>query len=117
MDKTRTGGRAVAVHEDGCCPAVLSTPLSEDRATSLARDFAVLADPVRLRLLSLIASVPAGEACVCELVEPLERTQPTVSHHLKILAEAGLIEGEKRGRWVWYRVVPDRLAELRTALD
>ena len=117
MDKLRTKDRAVAVLEDSCCPTVLSTPLSEDRATALARDFAVLADPIRLRLLSLIASVPAGEACVCELVEPLERTQPTVSHHLKTLAEAGLIEGEKRGRWVWYRVVPERLAQLRTTLD
>lgn len=103
--------------DDGCCPAVLSAPLSEERATSLAGVFSVLADPVRLRLLSLITSVPAGEACVCELVEPLDRTQPTISHHLKVLAGAGLIEGEKRGRWVWYRPVPERLAELRGALD
>lgn len=117
MDKSKMGRSPVVVLEDACCPTVLSTPLTEDRATALARDFAVLADPVRLRLLSLIASVPAGEACVCELVEPLERTQPTVSHHLKILADAGLIEGEKRGRWVWYRPVPERLAQLRSALD
>ncbi|MEA2704691.1 MAG: ArsR family transcriptional regulator, arsenate/arsenite/antimonite-responsive transcriptional, partial [Actinomycetota bacterium] len=68
-----------------CCPAVLSAPLSEVRAGELASAFAVLADPVRLRLLSLLASASAGEACVCELVEPLERSQPTVSHHLKIL--------------------------------
>lgn len=117
MDTTRTSRRALDVLEDACCPTALSTPLTEDRAVVLARDFAVLADPVRLRLLSLIASVPAGEACVCELVEPLDRTQPTVSHHLKILAEAGLIEGEKRGRWVWYRTVPERMAQLRSALD
>ncbi|HET7488348.1 MAG TPA: metalloregulator ArsR/SmtB family transcription factor [Acidimicrobiales bacterium] len=103
--------------EQECCPAALATPLAETRATALASDFAVLADPVRLRLLSLIASAPDGEACVCELVEPLGRSQPTVSHHLKILAEAGLIEGEKRGRWVWYRPVARRLAELRRALD
>lgn len=101
----------------GCCPAVLAAPLSEERAAALAGLFSVLSDPVRLRLLSMIVSVPAGEACVCELVEPLERSQPTVSHHLKILAEAGLIAGEKRGRWVWYRPVPERLAELRSALD
>lgn len=100
-----------------CCPTVLSTPLSEDRAVVLARDFAVLADPVRLRLLSLIASVASGEACVCDLVTPLDRSQPTVSHHLKLLSDAGLIVGEKRGRWVWYRAVPDRLAQLRGALD
>ena len=99
-----------------CCPAVLSAPLSDRDAAALARDFAVLADPVRLRLLSLLASAPTGEACVCELVEPLHRTQPTVSHHLKVLADAGLITGEKRGRWVWYRPVPERIAQLRGVL-
>ncbi|MGH9155617.1 MAG: metalloregulator ArsR/SmtB family transcription factor [Acidimicrobiales bacterium] len=108
---------AVTVTDAECCPAVLASPLSEERATELARDFAVLADPVRLRLLSLLASAPAGEACVCELVEPVERSQPTVSHHLKILAEAGLIAGEKRGRWVWYRPVPERVGRLRRVLD
>ncbi|MFN2607103.1 MAG: ArsR/SmtB family transcription factor [Acidimicrobiales bacterium] len=96
----------------GCCPAVLSAPLSEERAGGLARDFAALADPVRLRLLSLLTSAPAGEACVCELVEPLARSQPTISHHLKVLVDAGLIVGEKRGRWVWYRPVAERLSEL-----
>ena len=112
------GKQPIAVLDggDGCCPAVLSVPLSETAAAELARDFAVLADPVRLRLLSLLASAPAGEACVCELVEPLERSQPTISHHLKILSEAGLITGEKRGRWVWYRPVPDRIAQLRGVL-
>ena len=109
--------RPVALLDGECCTGALSSPLSKEQATALARDFAVLADPVRLRLLSLIASVPAGEACVCEHVEPVDRSQPTVSHHLKILADAGLIVGEKRGRWVWYRPVPDRLAELRGALD
>ena len=106
----------LAVLEDECCPAVLAAPLSEEHSADLARDFALLADPVRLRLLSLLASAPAGEVCVCELVEPLGRSQPTVSHHLKILADAGLITGEKRGRWVWYRVVRDRLAQLRGVL-
>ena len=100
-----------------CCPTVLSTPLPDTRAAALARDFALLSDPVRLRLLSLLASAPSGEACVCELVGPLGRSQPTVSHDLKILADAGLIVGEKRGRWVWYRPVRDRLAQLRRALD
>jgi ArsR family transcriptional regulator len=102
--------------DDECCPAVLSSPLSEARATAIARDFAVLADPVRLRLLSLLASAPAGEVCVCELVEPLARSQPTVSHHLKVLADAGLIVGEKRGRWVWYRPVSARLDHLSSVL-
>ena len=113
--RTRTTLAVTAV--DDCCPAVLSSPLDEDRAEALASAFAVLADPVRLRLLSLLVSAPTGEACVCELVEPLSRSQPTVSHHLKILADAGLIVGDKRGRWVWYRVVPDRLAQLRSVLD
>lgn len=105
-----------ATGRDECCPAVLATALSESRASELAQDFAVLADPVRLRLLSLLASAPAGEACVCDLVAPLERSQPTVSHHLKVLAEAGLIVGEKRGRWVWYRPVPARLGYLSSVL-
>lgn len=99
-----------------CCPAVLAAPLSEEVAGELAAAFAVMADPARLRLLSLLASAPEGEVCVCELVEPLGRSQPTVSHHLKVLAEAGLIVGDKRGRWVWYRVVPQKLAQLRGVL-
>lgn len=115
MDSSSTK-LAVATLGDECCPAVLSSALTEARASDLARDFAALGDPVRLRLLSLIVSAPAGEACVCELVEPLDRSQPTVSHHLKILSDAGLIVGEKRGRWVWYRPVPSRMAELRRAL-
>ena len=76
----------------------------------------MLSDPARLRLLSLLVSASAGEVCVCDPVPPLGRSQPTVSHHLKILAEAGLIAGEKRGRWVWYRGVPERLARLRGVL-
>jgi len=102
--------------DDGCCPTVLAAPLSEEKAAELAVAFAVLSDPVRLRLLSLLASAPAGEACVCELTEPLGRSQPTVSHHLKILAGAGLVVGDKRGRWVWYRVVPGHLDQLRSVL-
>jgi ArsR family transcriptional regulator len=109
--------RTISLVDDECCPTVLSSPLTDERASALAADFAVLSDPVRLRLLSLIASAPSGEACVCELVEPLDRSQPTVSHHLKILVDAGLIAGEKRGRWVWYRAVPERLSRLRGVLD
>jgi ArsR family transcriptional regulator len=105
----------MAVLEE-CCPSVLAAPLGDKRATELADAFAVLADPVRLRLLSLLASAENGEVCVCELVAPVGRSQPTVSHHLKILADAGMITGDKRGRWVWYRVVPERLAELRSVL-
>lgn len=97
-----------------CCPTVMGTPLDEDEAQLLAQAFAALADPVRLRLLSMIAG--ADEVCSCDLQEPLGRSQPTVSHHTKTLAEAGLIVGEKRGRWVYWRIVPDRLADLRSAL-
>jgi ArsR family transcriptional regulator, arsenate/arsenite/antimonite-responsive transcriptional repressor len=101
---------------DRCCPPIGDAPLDEPAAAHLARVFAALADPARLRLLSLLASAPAGEVCACDLVEPVGRSQPTVSHHLKILSQAGLVTGDKRGRWVWYRVVPERLAEVRAAL-
>jgi ArsR family transcriptional regulator len=82
----------------------------------LARSFAALADPARLRLLSMIATAEAGEVCACDLVEPLGKSQPTVSHHLKILHEAGLVKTERQGRWIWYSVVNDRLEGLRAAL-
>jgi ArsR family transcriptional regulator len=94
---------------------VVAAPLAEHDAEQLAGAFAALADPVRLRLFSMIASV--DEVCSCELLEPLGKSQPTVSHHTKALAEAGLIVGEKRGRWVYWRAVPDRLAQLRGALS
>ena len=76
----------------------------------------MLADPARLRLLSLVASASSGEACACDLVEPLGRSQPTVSHHLSVLVDAGFLTREKRGRWAWYRIVPERLDLLRSAL-
>ncbi len=97
-----------------CCPSVLAAPLAESEADALAQSFAALADPVRLRLLSLVAA--ADEVCSCELQEPLGKSQPTISHHTKALADAGLIVGEKRGRWVYWRVVPERVEALRSAL-
>jgi ArsR family transcriptional regulator, arsenate/arsenite/antimonite-responsive transcriptional repressor len=100
-----------------CCAPVMTSALSEDEAVDLAGSFKVLADPVRLRLLSLVASAEAGEVCACDLVVPLGRSQPTVSHHLSVLHDAGLVEREKRGRWVWYRAVPERMAVLRDALS
>ena len=99
-----------------CCPSVTAAPLSAREAAALAKGFAALADPARLRLLSLIAAQGDGEVCACDLVEPLGRSQPTVSHHLKVLREAGLVEGEKRGTWVWYRLVPAALEDLRASL-
>lgn len=97
-----------------CCPPLVSG-LDEGEAEVLADAFKALADPVRLRLLGMIAAQPGG-ACTCNLVEPLGKSQPTVSHHLKILREAGLLESERIGSWVWYRIVPDRLDALRSAL-
>ena len=105
---------AIPVEAGRCCPSVLAAPISDAQATDLARLFAALADPVRLRLLSLVAD--AGEVCSCDLLESLGRAQPTVSHHTKILVDAGLIVGEKRGRWVWWRIVPERVDEMRDAL-
>jgi ArsR family transcriptional regulator len=89
--------------------------LSEAAATKAAAVFGALGDPVRLRMLSLIAAEP--EVCSCALEGPLGKSQPTVSHHTKILSEAGLIVGEKRGRWVWWRVVPDQLNQVARLLS
>jgi ArsR family transcriptional regulator len=100
--------------EEVCCAPLSAAPLDTDRADELAAAFSALADPVRLRLLSLVAE--AGEVCSCDLMEPLGKSQPTVSHHTKTLSEAGLIVGEKRGRWVWWSIVPSRLEQLRAIL-
>jgi ArsR family transcriptional regulator len=105
---------AVVTDTNECAPTVLTESLSEDDARVLAAAFAALADPVRLRLFNMIAV--AGEVCSCDLQEPLHKSQPTVSHHTKILSDAGLIEGEKRGRWVWWSIDPDRLRQLRDVL-
>jgi ArsR family transcriptional regulator len=108
--------QAIPLSEDAalCCPPVTEAPLGEVEADELAHLMAALADPVRLRLFSIVAA--RGEVCSCELEEPLGRSQPTISHHTRVLAEAGLIGGEKRGRWMWWSVVPDRLAAVRRAL-
>lgn len=100
-----------------CCAPVAEAALGEDEAEQLAAAFKVLADPVRLRLLSLVANAENGEACGCDLTEPVGRSQPTVSHHLSILTEAGLLEREQRGRWAWYRIQPAALGVLRDALQ
>lgn len=101
---------------ESCCAPVLEGALDEHEAAELAAAFKVLADPVRLRLLSLIAAAPDGQACSCDLEEPVGKSQPTVSHHLSVLADAGLITKEKVGRWVYCTVLPERLAVLRDAL-
>ena len=93
----------------GCCEPLAREPLTAEQAVDLARVFKAMDDPVRLRLLSLIASHGGGEACVCDLSDVFEVTGPTISHHLKVLREAGLISGERRGTRVFYRVRPDAL--------
>jgi ArsR family transcriptional regulator len=99
-----------------CCAPVTGTALPEAQAVALSRVFKALADPVRLRLLSMIAGADGGEACVCELTVGFELSGPTISHHLKVLREAGLIEGDRRGTWIYYRVVPGALEAASTAL-
>ena len=101
---------------EACCPPLLAAPLGDGDAFELAHAFKALADPVRLQLLSLIAAAPGGTACSCDLEEPVGKSQPTVSHHLSVLADAGLITKQKVGRWVNCAVVPGRLAQLRAAL-
>lgn len=111
--EAQKGGQGVA----DCCPGLLVAPLDEDAATELAKVFKALGDPVRLRLLSMIASRAGGEICVCDLTPAFDLTQPTISHHLKLLREAGLIASERRGTWVYYWLLPettDRLAALLT---
>ncbi|WP_280340282.1 ArsR/SmtB family transcription factor [Nocardia neocaledoniensis] len=91
-------------------------PLTPGDAAELAAVFKALSDPVRLRLLSLVASRASGEACVCDISDGVEVSQPTISHHLKVLREAGLLTSERRASWVYYRVVPQALARLSTVL-
>jgi ArsR family transcriptional regulator len=105
-------GGAVASDEVVFCSPLVREPLSEQVAGELAAVFKALGDPVRLRLFSLIASHAAGEACVCDLTGEFDVSQPTISHHLKVLREAGLLSSERRASWVYYRVEPQALASL-----
>ncbi|MGI8332635.1 metalloregulator ArsR/SmtB family transcription factor [Actinomadura scrupuli] len=95
-----------------CCAPLVRAPLGEDEAAELARVLKALADPVRLRLVGLIGARGAGETCVCDLTAAFELTAPTISHHLKVLREAGLISSQRRGTWVYYRLVPGALERL-----
>jgi ArsR family transcriptional regulator len=114
-------GRALALLEPAeavapCCPPLTERPLSAAEAERTAVMFKALGDPVRLRLFSLVASHEGGEACVCDISD-VGVSQPTVSHHLKKLREAGLLTSERRGTWVYYRVSPDVLAAMAGALS
>jgi ArsR family transcriptional regulator, arsenate/arsenite/antimonite-responsive transcriptional repressor len=99
-----------------CCMPVLQSPLGHEDAERVAAALKALADPARLRLLGLVASSPSGEACVCRLTDPVGLSQPTVSHHLKVLHDAGLLERLPRGSWVYYRLVPEQVEAVRDAL-
>ena len=110
-------GALIDVVVEECCPSVLAAPLDAAEAAQLAVGFTALADPVRLRVLSMLAAAPEGEVCVCDFVGPIGKSQPTISHHLKVLSEAGLVHGDRRGKWVWYSLDRDRLAGLRSAID
>ncbi|MGW5420857.1 ArsR/SmtB family transcription factor [Streptomyces sp. NPDC003943] len=103
--------------QGACCSPMVREPLGEEVAVDLAKMFKALSDPIRLRLLSLIASHEGGEACVCDLTGPFDVSQPTISHHLKVLREAGLVGSERRGTWVYYWVLPAALARLSSLLQ
>ncbi|MFC7241331.1 ArsR/SmtB family transcription factor [Catellatospora aurea] len=100
-----------------CCAPLTAATVSAEAATDLAAAFKALGDPVRLQLLSMIASADGGEACVCDLTPAFDLTGPTISHHLKVLREAGLVESDRRGTWVWYRANRPRMAALSALLD
>jgi ArsR family transcriptional regulator len=101
-----------------CCTPIVEASLEVDQAVDLARMFKALGDPIRLRLLSRITSAPDGEICVCDLTgDDFDVSGPTISHHLKVLREAGLIEGERRGTWVYYRPQPENLRQLALLLE
>lgn len=110
------GVQTIAMIAASCPPLLQGQALEPAEAEQLARALKVLADPARLRLLSLIQAQPGGEACVCNLTEPLGLSQPTISHHLRVLREVGLVEREQRGNWAYFRVVPEPLRALRAVL-
>jgi ArsR family transcriptional regulator len=116
MMKQMSHPKSIAVDENvvSCCSPLVGGEMSEVEASEMAQIFGALSDPARLRMLSVIAS--QEEVCSCSLEEPLAKSQPTISHHTRILAEAGLITGEKRGRWMWWRVVPERLKDVARIL-
>jgi ArsR family transcriptional regulator, arsenate/arsenite/antimonite-responsive transcriptional repressor len=108
--------KRIATIVASCPPLLAGAALEVAEANSLAQALRVLADPTRLRILSLLQSQPEQEACICHLTEPLGLTQPTVSHHMKVLLEAGLVERDQRGSWAYFRVLPDQLSALRELL-
>ena len=114
VNTTSTGaGRSAAA---SCCGSIGGDALTDAQATELATALKALADPVRVRLVSIVATAPSGEVCACDLPDALDRSQPTVSHHLGLLVTAGVLEREQRGKWAWFRLRRERLAELAQLL-
>jgi ArsR family transcriptional regulator len=111
------GNRAALPLAGACCAPLLRAPITASQAADLARLLRALADPTRLRLVSMVAAREGGEACVCDLTEPLGLTQPTISHHLKILVEAGIFTRDKRGVWAYYALVPAAMNALSAVLQ
>jgi ArsR family transcriptional regulator, arsenate/arsenite/antimonite-responsive transcriptional repressor len=107
---------AITIPPDLCCAPLLRAALDEDQAADLAELLKALADPVRLRLVSIIATAESGEVCACDLPALVDRTQPTVSHHLSLLVKAGVLEREQRGKWAWFRLRREQLAALGDVL-
>ena len=108
---------ALPLGEQACCTTLLREPITAGQAADLAHKLKALADPTRLRLVSMVAAHDGGEACVCDLTEPLGLTQPTISHHLKILVEAGIFTRDKRGVWAYYALIPSALDALSAVLS
>lgn len=106
----------ISAHAGGCCAPVTGGVLAVEDAQRLSRMFKALGDPTRVRLLSMISAQSGGEACVCDLTEPVGLSQPTVSHHMKQLVDAGLVTREQRGKWAYYAIVPEVLSVLSNAL-
>jgi ArsR family transcriptional regulator, arsenate/arsenite/antimonite-responsive transcriptional repressor len=103
-------------HMEACCTPLREGEIDEAKASAMVPVLSALADPVRLRIVSMLMAAPGGSCCGCDMEEPLGLSQPTISHHLRVLREAGLVEGERRGRWVHYSVIPERLGEIAAAL-
>ena len=117
MNAVAAGARlALPLLSEECCTTLVGEPISPGQAVELARVLRALADPVRLQLVSMVAAHEGGEACVCDLTDPLGLTQPTISHHLKILVDAGIFTRDKRGKWAYYSLVPCALDALATVL-
>ncbi len=111
-----TDSMATEPTDEFCCPPLTGCVLDEDQATQLATRLKALADPIRIRLVSLLACSEGGELCACDLPQIVGRSQPTVSHHLKLLTVAGIIDREQRGKWAWFRLNPEAMAQINTAL-